>query len=273
MPGLKAVLALAISMHGPQALPPTPSTLPLGEIREGDLMALARQALPPETAAGIVGGYVRRQWIPGQHYFIRLDERPVVHSPDLCRRLSYFGEARSAATETAAGDTPLELQAFTPSTLYAATYPIAADDAACQTATGWISTPPDRPEPTLRMLARLMEAMRLAAGDAPLPFDIACVAETSYSTSGPCPDSRRALADLPLASLLAVRLQNTVYQDEPVRNGVRLRRMQPVPDDRWPQAQVEFDASPPDGRSWTVVLKGVDRLDAVEMRRTTIIRH
>ena len=49
--------------------------------------------------------------------------------------------------------------------------------------------------------------------------------------------------------------------------------MQPAVDNRWPQAEFSFDYSEPDGKSWIVLIKGVDRLEAVEMRRTTVIRH
>lgn len=274
---LAFALMLALAAGDAQsdtAIPPQVPTLALDQVRGADPAVLAARVLPPDAASKVVGGLVRRQWAPGQVYFIRLDERAEIHAPEMCRRLSHIGGAGApAALEAASGDMPLALQPFSPVVFYAPTYPMTANEAMCQTAKGWIGTPPDRPEPTLRMLARLTDAMRQAAGDAPLPFDIACTTETSHSTSGPCPDARRALADLPLDSLLSILLQNTVYQDEPIQNGIRVRKMQPVEDDRWPQAEVSFAASPPDGKSWIVILKGVDRLEAVEMRRTTIIRH
>lgn len=270
-------LVLALSVGGAQsemAIPPQVPTLALEQVRGADPVALADSVLPPDVASKVVGGLVRRQWAPGQVYFIRLDEQAEMHAPDLCRRLSHIGGAGApAAVEAAPGDTPLALQPFAPVTFYAPTYPEAADDATCQALKGWISASTDQTDATLKMLARLTEAMGQAAGRAPLPFDLSCTTENSYSTSGPCRNARRELADLPLGALLGIRLQNTVYQEEPIQNGVRVRKMQPVENGRWPQAEVSFDASPPDGKSWTVILKGVDRLEAVEMRRSTIIRH
>lgn len=274
---LAFALVLALAVSDPQTetvTTPQVSTLALDQVRGADPVVLAGRVLPPDVASRVVGGLVQRQWMPGQAYFIRLDERAEIQAPELCRRRSHIGgAAASGAVETAPGDTPLALERFAPVILYAPTYPMTANDAMCQTAKGWIWTPPDRPESTLRMLARLTDAMRQAAGDAPLPFEITCTMETSYSTSGPCPDARLALADLPLNSLLGIHLQNTVYQEEPIQNGVRVRKMQSVENGRWPQAEVSFNASPPDGKSWIVILKGVDQLEAVEMRRTTIIRH
>lgn len=274
---LAFALMLALAAGDAQsdtAIPPQVPTLALDQVRGADPAVLAARVLPPDAASKVVGGLVRRQWAPGQVYFIRLDERAEIHAPEMCRRLSHIGGAGApAAVEAASGDTPLALQPFAPVTFYAPTYPEAADDATCQALKGWISASTDQTDATLKMLARLTEAMRQAAGRAPLPFDLSCTTETSYSTSGPCRNARRELADLPLGALLGIRLQNTVYQDEPIQNGVRVRKMQPVENGRWPQAEVSFDASPPDGKSWTVILKGVDRLEAVEMRRSTIIRH
>lgn len=266
MHGLTTALLIATSTVAPQ-------TLSLGQVRDADPAVLAARVLPPETPDNIVGGLVRRQWIPGQSYFIRLDEPPAVHSEQLCRRLSHVGGAKAQAANDAPDDTSLDLDPFQPVTFYASTYPKPADVTICRSAEGWISASDDRTAPTLAMLERLTSAMRQAAGNAPLDFTLSCTTEVSYSASGPCPDARAALAALPLDHLLHVGLRNTVYQDEPARNGVRVRYMQPVTNQQWPEAEVSFDASPPDGRSWTVVLKGVDRLEAVEMRRSTIIRH
>jgi hypothetical protein len=119
------------------------------------------------------------------------------------------------------------------------------------------------------MLDRLTRAMARAAGPDELEFALSCRSDKPED----CADPRRALADLPLDRLLGVRLKNTVYQEEPTEGRVRVRKMQPVVDDRWPEAEVHFDSTPPDGQSWIVVLKGIDRLEAVEIRRTLVIRH
>lgn len=262
---LSIVAAIALSVSTP-----TQRTLPLGEVRDAEPVALAQKVLPAEQAGLITGGYIRRQWIPGQNYFIRLDEPAVVHSNELCRRTSRIGSATAPmAANEAPADIPLELSAFEAVDFYAPTYPRVATEEACQAAKGWIANAPDQTAPTLEMLSRLTGAMRQAARGGRLSFEISCESETP----GACRSSRRALARLPLDKLVSVRLENTVYRHEPVRNGIQVRAMQPVVDNRWPQAEFSFDYSEPDGRSWIVLIKGVDRLEAVEMRRTTVIRH
>jgi hypothetical protein len=262
-----SVLALIASA----SLASPPETLPSSAVRGADPLVLAGRVLPPEAAARITGGRIRRAWMPFEAYSIGLWERPVVHAPGLCRRAAYFGGARAPAERTTPpGEDPLlEIQPFAAAAHYAPTWPREASAASCQSVTGWIGAIEADAEPTLRMLTRLTDAMDQAAGRGRLGFALRCTSEVPQA----CADARRALAALPLDQLLAVRLHNTAYRDDPVRDGVRVRYMQPVVDGRWPEAEVNFDASDPDGRSWTVVLQGIDRLEAVEMRRTTIIRH
>ena len=262
---LSIVAAVALS-----ASTPSQRTLPLGEVRDAEPVALAQKVLPGEEAGLIKGGYIRRQWIPGQNYFIRFDERAVVHSRELCRRTSRIGSATAPmAANDAPADIPLELSAFQAVDFYASTYPRVATEETCRSVKGWIANTPDQTAPTLEMLSRLTGAMRQAARGGRLSFEVSCVSETI----GACRNSRRALATLPLDRLISVRLENTVYRYGPVRNGSQVRMMQPAVDNRWPQAEFSFDYSEPDGKSWIVLIKGVDRLEAVEMRRTTVIRH
>lgn len=267
MAGLAPLIAVAASMAASMV---ESATVPLGAVRGAEPVALAQRILPPETAARIEGGFVRRQWLPGQSYFIRFDERPSVHSDGLCRRTSHVASAGAPRVgEEAADDTPLALTPFQTVVFYAPTYPNLASDAGCLSEGGWIGAPERELEPTLRMLDRLTRAMARAAGPDELGFALSCRSDKPED----CADPRRALADLPLDRLLGVRLKNTVYQEEPTEGRVRVRKMQPVVDDRWPEAEVHFDSTPPDGQSWIVVLKGIDRLEAVEIRRTLVIRH
>lgn len=248
----------------------TAETLHSSEVRAAEPATLARRVLPPDTADRITGGRVHRAWLPFEAYDVGLWERPVVHTSGLCRRTAHFGAVRAPAIATAPAEDPLlEVQAFTTTVLYAPTYPREATDEVCQTAEGWIGSADANVEPTLAMLTRLTEAMKQAAGRGRLAFEISCTSEVPQA----CRNARRALAGLPLDKLLFIRLRNTEYRSDPVQNGVRVRYMQPVANNRWPEAEVNFDLSEPDGRSWTVVLKGIDRLEAVELRRTSIIRH
>lgn len=264
MLGFMAALVLGASTQATE-------TLPLGEIRNADPVVLAQRVLPPEVATRITDGYIRKVWIPGQRYFIGLWERPVVHGAGLCRRTGHVGGANAPRADTnfAPDDTTLQLETFTTTNHYASTYPQEATEETCKSVKGWVGSSDAQAEATLRMLTRLTDAMAQAAGRERLDFEITCTSETR----GACSNHRRALANLPLNSLLSVRLQNNVYRNEPVRNGLQVRAMQPVIDNRWPEAEVSFDYSAPDGRSWIVLLKGVDRLEAVEMRRTMVTRH
>ena len=90
MAGLAPLIAVAASMAASMV---ESATVPLGAVRGAEPVALAQRILPPETAARIEGGLVRRQWLPGQSYFIRFDERPSVHSDGLCRRTSHVASA------------------------------------------------------------------------------------------------------------------------------------------------------------------------------------
>ncbi|QYF87459.1 hypothetical protein [Brevundimonas sp. PAMC22021] len=264
MLGFMAALVLGASTQATE-------TLPLGEVRNADPVVLAPRVLPPDVAGRITDGYIRKKWSPGQRYFIGLWERPVVHAAGLCRRTVHIGGASAPKADTnyAPDDTLLQLETFTTTAHYAPTYPQQATDETCQSVKGWIGSSHAQTEATLLMLTRLTDAMKQAAGRRRLGFEISCTSETR----GACSNHRRALANLPLDQLLAINLQNTVFRNEPVRNGVQVRTMQPVIDNRWPEAEISFDYSAPDGRSWIVLLKGIDRLEAVEMRRTMVTRH
>lgn len=242
-----------------------PVALPRSEIDGADPRVLAGKILSPEIATSITGGWVRRQFIPGTTYAAGFWGEPVSYRPRLCSRPGYSVTFTTHDRVAAVAENPIltagEIQ-------QGIGYALAAPGG-CNEAKGWISVSPTNTEASLRMLIRLGEAIEAAKGRHRLPFDIQCTSETP----GSCRDRRAALAGLPMASLLSIRVQNTVYREEPAQNGVQVRYMQPVKDGRWPQAEVSFGPSDPDGRSWTLLLKGADRLETVEMRRTTIIRH
>lgn len=250
----------------------TPETVSLAQARAGDAEALAPVLLSAEVAARVEGGLVRRQWSPGQVYFAQFWEPPVVESQGLCRRAVHWrrmSDERLPGDDSAPDDAPLTIGEASGGTQYAVSYPQAATEEICGQVAGWFSVREQTRAAELKSIGRLTEAMRQAAGREALPFDLSCDGEEPET----CRDARKALADLPLDRVLGVRMRNTEYRSEPVRNGVRMRYMQPVENDRWPQAEVAFDMSGEGARSWTVVLKGIDRLEAVEMRRSTIIRH
>lgn len=263
MLSMMAILAFGSLVQAPESIRSS-------EVRGADPVTLARRLLPSDSADRIVDGRVHRAWQPSETYDIGLWERPAVHATGLCKRTVHFGQVMApGATPPPQPDAVLEVLAFTTTVQYSPTYPREATNETCQVAEAWIASTDTNLEPTLRMLNRLTEAMKEAAGRDRLSFEVSCTSEVQAD----CTNARSALSNLPLDKILGIRLRNTEYRNDPVQNGVRVRYMQPVADGRWPEAEVSFNNSDPDGRSWTVVLKGIDRLEGVEMRRTTIIRH
>ena len=247
-----------------------PETVTLDQVRAAEAvpMRLAPVLLGSETGGRIQGGSVRRQFIPGQVYRAVFWEPGAVESEGLCSRPAHAVDLRN--TELPSDASAPDAARLTVGPLRSGRQYAVDRGGSCAETTGWFGVSDRNGAAELASVARLTEAMRLAEGEEPLPFALSCEAEDAEA----CLDARAALAGLPLDALLGVRMRNTVYRQEPSTNsGVNVRYMQPVENGRWPEAEVSFDATPPDGRSWTVVLKGIDRLEAVEMRRTTIIRH
>lgn len=248
-----------------------PRTLPLSEVEQADPLVLAPKVLPAETAAGIRGGWVRRWWVPGQVHRALFWEQSRPEREGICARRVHVVELaeRNAPGHQADPATPLAVEQLAEGIQYGPSYPEPASEARCVELTGYIAGPPEQIEAVLMMLTRLTDAMRLAGGSADLPFALECTGEDPEI----CRDARGALANLPLDQLLNLGVSNTRYTVDNSTPGVQVRMMQPVTDGRWPQATAEFDISPPGARSWTVTLVGTDRLEAIQMRRTTIIRH
>jgi len=249
----------------------SPDTVTLAQAR-GEAEALAPVLLPADVAGRIVGATLRRQWLPGQVYGALLWEQPTVANNGLCQRevhWVYLGNSNLPGDDGAPGDAPLTVGERGSGIHYAISYPQAATNETCGLVSGWFGTNERTRAAELRSIQRLTQAVRQASGADPLPFEVICEGEEPDA----CRDARAALANLPLDRLLGVQMRNTEYRSEPTNNGVRVRYMQPVEDDRWPEAEVSFDMSGAGGRSWTVVLKGIERLEEVQMQRSTIIRH
>lgn len=262
-------VALALALQLPVA---APTTVPLSHVDRADPLVLAPQVLPPETASRVTGGWVRRRYLPSPVYRALFWEAAEPGPEGFCSRRVHvveLGNPSAGGTREPPSDLPLELKDLGQGLQYAPVWPRRATAAPCVTAAGYVAPQPANLEAELAMLRRLTDAMTLAAARGPLPFELTCTGEDPDA----CANPRAALAGLPLEALLGVRLRSNQFRDEPVENGVRVRYAQPVADGRWPEAEIEFDYSGRGGRSWTVTLKGVDRLESIDMRRTTIIRH
>lgn len=153
---------------------------------------------------------------------------------------------------------------------YAPSYPEPATEARCAELTGYIGGTEGQMDDQLGALGRLTEAMRLAAGTDNLPFTLECDPQESATA---CDDPRRALAELPLNKLLRVQPSRLL----PPRNastppGPRLFVQTDAPRN-WNAAEIEFDISGPDARSWIVTISSAEQVEAVRLRSAMIIRH
>jgi hypothetical protein len=259
-------LVLGLLLQVPPA-PLTPS-----QIDPSEPLALAPRVLPPETLALIEGGQVWRVWVPGQMYAAQFWEAPRPRPDGFCSRRVHrveMGKFHAPGDPEPTTDSPLALKDLGEDIQYAPAWPRPANEATCAGVRGYIALGAQTRDAELAMLGRLTDAMAQAAADDRLPFELSCVSENPAA----CEVPRAALAGLPLEALLGVRLKSNQYRTEPVRNGVRVRYALPVTDGRWPEAEIAFGSTGPDHQSWTITLKGVDRLASLEMRRSTIIRH
>lgn len=263
---LAMVLALALQV------PPAP--LVASEVARARTQppALAPQVLPPETSALIEGGEVWRVWIPGEMYQAQFWEAPQSGPDGFCKRRIHmieFGKPQVPGEPAHTPETLLALKDLGTGYQYAPAWPRPTTAETCDRVQGFISLRPETKEAQLRMLGRLTDAMAQAEAGGPLPFEILC----TDGDTAVCENPRATLAALPLNILFGVRLTTGQAPGVPDPKAVRAQFLQRITDGRWPEAVIEFGRSDIEGRSWIVTLKGVDGLESVEMRRTTIIRH
>ena len=246
-------------------------TLPLSEVAQAEPLVLAPRVLPAETSERIAGGWVRRWWVPGQVYRALFWEQSRPHGDGVCARRVHVVELgnRTAPGHPDDPATILTLNDLGDGVQYGPSYPEPASEARCAELTGYIAAPADQIDAQLAVLGRLTEAMRLAAGTEALPFSLECDPQGAPNA---CDAPRAALAELPLDRLLRVGPSLERIRAQPRPAGPRIL-MEPVVNAPLYEAQVDFDTSGRDGRSWMVTLEGRDRMEVVRLRRATIIRH
>lgn len=264
--GMAAMAALALQSAGPG--------LTMGEARAGDVATLAQRLLPPSVAARVAGGRVDPMRMVPNTWSVRLWEAPTVAGADQCWRTAYSATLAPAGGEGAevSDSTPVEPPIVNVLIDIATTYPEPATAEGCAALDeGWAPTQRQDAEATGRMMARLTDAVDRAGRYGRLPFELSCEAPEG---DGSCVNARRALATLPLDRLIGVTLSTGRYRVAPFSTpGVEVQLPEPAADGRWPEAEMAFAISPPGARSWRVTLKGVNRLEAVEMRRASVVYH
>lgn len=247
-------------------------TLPLAEFKQADPLVLAPKVLPTETAERITGGWVRRQWVPGQVYRALFWEQSQPERDGICARRVHLV---SAGNPNAPGnpddpETVLTVSDLGAGMQYGPSYPEPATESRCAELTGYIGGSEGQMEGQLGTLGRLTTAMRLAAGTDELPFTLEC---DPHEAATACDNPRQALATLPLDKLLRVQPSRPLPpRDASTPPGPRVFVQTGTPRN-WNAAVVEFDISGPGARSWIVTVTGNEQVETVRLRSAMIIRH
>ncbi|WP_428149337.1 hypothetical protein [Brevundimonas sp.] len=243
----------------------TPSEAPtLDQVRTWTAPQAAERLIPAPMLSSVVGGWFRAGGPPGNYtgYWWGAAE-PV--GEGLCRRSSY--QARLSPIMVQSATTAMQVTLETVAQ-FAPTYPREATRDICDAQTGWIGTRPEDETIKRDALVRLAEAMRLAAADEPLPFELSC----ESTSPRPCPGARAALASLPLSALYDARPMTDRYREEPVVNGVRSRYALPPSQGVYPSVEIAMGPDQ-DRDSWFVTLHGRERVERVTIRRAMVIYH
>lgn len=259
-----AGLACATFLVGASA----PSTITLGEVEGADAMALKARLLPPDIAAKVVEGSLKRLWMPTAAFraVYRAPARAV--AADVCRRTDYVVglEGGRPGTGKAGPQTPLAIKAPRAFEVAAVRLPEKGANAqVCSTQEGYVSL---RKPQTLAGYRALVGAMRAAAAPGKLPFGITCEPEEDAV----CRTPRVALAQLPLDALFRIELGHYEYN---VNFGWHLQH---VPDEVLARggydAEALFGATGEDGKSWRIILaRGDGAMPDIVMRRAEVFYH
>lgn len=249
------------------------SVIPLREVEGADALALAERLLPPDIRGRVVEGKVRRQWLPGQVYWIGYFERNRPAGQDLCERTAHAVQlgAPNAPGDKAAPDTPLKVGKLQSWREVAVLRPgQAATAERCAETPGYISVRYD-PARTLAAYRVLASAMTAAARRGSLPFKIECAGIPLA-----CADPRKALASLPMEALAGIGV--TCTDDNKLIDastpGVRLISCRPLQPGAPYVAEVRFGMSGEDGQSWSVSFTHAERWpETILLSRSTVIYH
>lgn len=237
-------------------------------------MTLANRLLPPKVKGRVVEGKIRRQFFPGQSWWVGWRERGRPAGGDFCERTAY--SMQLSAPGAAGGDAPADtllVASKLETWRMGAVLPSGerATPDSCSRAPGYVGLQGDE----RRILAAyrvLVAAMAAAQRPGDLPFALTCQSEKPDA----CADARRALATLPMEALSAVWTKCTeadrVVDDH--TPGLRLIGCRPLEPGQPYEAEVAFGMSGDDGQSWRIQFIHADRWPAtIALRRSMIIYH
>lgn len=270
-PVVNAVASLMLANAAQSSRP-----LTLHEITALTPQELAARLLPADVAPRIVKNAVRRQFLPGNIYWLSFWEKAKPVGPTVCVGMLHSVQVGDPTAQSDDRNQVLRVLQRTSQLSYGPTYPLPATDQNCAGVHSFATPAPEKAEATVAAIEQLGEAMRAASGTTPLPFELKCVAEDDDRA---CADPRAALAALPMDAFGGVQFESGRYRvvsERPAAGGttIRVRQMMPAPDGGAGIPTIAFGPSPPDGKSWRVTLVGSGgRLDQIEISRTTIIYH
>jgi len=248
------------------------------EVEGADAIVLAKKLLPANVRADVVEGVVRRQFLPGNVYWVGYLTKPRRIANDLCARKQISVQLRSKTAKEpgSVADTQLTVGGIEHRELRAL---IISDDrkgeSGCPAKGGYISfdgtqTDVGRFE-AYRTLARVI---MLAQSSNPLNFELTC--EDEQSTGVCAKDGRRALASLDLKELGSI---------QPVYNTSCIRVVFAYPDDHCPASitgqermieawQITLPYAAGEAFSWTVGLAPrTGSVTHIQLKRGMIIYH
>ena len=251
-------------------------TIAMEAVEGADAMAIADRLLPPEIAATVVEGTVRRVWVPGNVFVANYRTAPRPTGPDLCARTLYSVQLSGGQPPpgTVSGGTDLAIGSVQEALLEAVVFPaVRADAESCRLTDGYIALSsgmsPAEPEMRRAVYRRLVERMRAARGSAPLKFEIVC----KPVDDAPCADPRTALANLPLDALFRIDLDSARYEIIKEEGRVSIRQRLSVEPARDYKVMFEFGTSGRDAKSWRVLWQEGTPEPAMSLERQAIIYH
>ncbi|KQM98280.1 MULTISPECIES: hypothetical protein [unclassified Sphingomonas] len=229
--------------------PAKAQTIARTEVEQGDAMRLADRLLPPEIHRTVVGGSIRRQFIPGTVFDAWYRTAPRVAGPDLCERTEYRVTVQGGPVGIPMpDDSVLTIRPPEKYLRYAIVYPAHTATARnCAASDGFVSIGTNDRERQLAAYRRLIATMRAAKAGAPLPMDVRCGTSDEKPA---CTDSRKALAALPLDALFRIDIDSGISRVLSRMDHGVVTQQQPVESGAPYAVELSFGPSGDDYRSW-----------------------
>ncbi len=202
------VLALMVAASEP---PPVAPTLTLGEVTGLPPASLAPRLFPQETARKIVGGSLKRLFVPGQSYRLTFWEAPEVRATMVCRRQTHAVTVgnRTVEWDDNAPESPLEKGPMSNGFAFGVTYPEPATSERCAGDVGYFGSTWEDEASTIAVIDRLLRTVTFAKGTTRLPFALSCQADDDDDA---CANPRELLASVRMDTIIWIERKPTRYR-------------------------------------------------------------